>query len=193
MAPLEQLRSLLRVSGSQGIARRYFVVNGFDGALTMLGLNTGFYLSGDVDPRIVIGACLGAAIALAMSGVASAYLSESAERRRWLAGLEQAMIHDLSDSAHGTAARVVPLVIALVNGLAPLVISILIMTPLWLARAGVPLPVAPVPAAMATAFVCIFGLGVFLGRIGSTSPLWSGIKTLLIALVTMALILLVGR
>jgi VIT1/CCC1 family predicted Fe2+/Mn2+ transporter len=66
------------------------------------------------------------------------------------------------------------------------------MTPLWLARAGVALPLAPVPAAIATAFICIFGLGIFLGRIGATSPLWSGIKTLLVALVTMALILLVG-
>jgi len=192
MPPLEQLRSLLRVSSSQGIARRYFVVNGFDGALTMLGLNTGFYLSGDVDPRIVIGACLGAAIALGVSGVASAYLSESAERRRWLADLEQAMVSDLSDSAHGTAARVVPLLIALVNGLAPLLISALILTPLWLAQAGIPLPLAPLPAAIATAFACIFGLGLFLGRVAGTSRLWSGVKTLLIALATMALILLVG-
>lgn len=192
MGLFEQLRSLLRVSGSQGIARRYFVVNGFDGALTMLGLTTGFHLSGDVDTRIVIGACLGAAVALGMSGVASAYLSESAERRRWLAELEQAMIRDLSESSHGTAARVVPVLIALVNGLAPLLASAIIMTPLWLDRAGVALPAKPLPAAIATAFACIFGLGVFLGRIGETSPVWSGIKTLLIALMTMALILLLG-
>jgi predicted membrane protein (TIGR00267 family) len=192
MPPLGQLRSLLRVSGSQDIARRYFVVNGFDGALTMLGLNTGFYLSGDVDPRIVIAACLGAAIALGVSGVASAYLSESAERRRWLSELEQAMVSDLSESAHGSAARVVPLLIALVNGAAPLLISVLIIAPLWLAAAGFALPLEPVPAAIATAFACIFGLGLFLGRIGGTSALWSGIKTVLIALVTMGLILLVG-
>jgi len=172
------------------IGRRYFVVNGFDGALTMLGLTTGFYLGGDVALDVVISACLGAAVALAISGVSSAYLSEAAERRRALSELEQAMLTDLSDSAHGSAARLVPVLIALVNGAAPLLMSLLIIAPLWLARAGLVLPLAPLPAAITTAFVCIFGLGVFLGRVGGTSWLRSGVKTLLIALVTVLLILL---
>jgi hypothetical protein len=37
---------LLRISRSHGILRRYFVVNGFDGALAMLGLMRGFLVSG---------------------------------------------------------------------------------------------------------------------------------------------------
>jgi hypothetical protein len=41
-----------------------------------------------------------------------------------------------------------------------------------------------------TAFASIFGLGIFLGRVAGTSWLLSGIKTLLIALATMLLILL---
>ena len=36
------------------------------------------------------------------------------------------------------------------------------------------------------------GLGVFLGRVGRTSWLWSGVKTLLIALATVGLVLLLG-
>ncbi len=191
MRLFERFRFFLRVSRSHGIARRYFVVNGFDGALTLLGLCTGFHLSGHVSLTVVIRACLGAAIALAMSGSTSAYLSESAERRRWLAELEGAMVSDLSASSHGAAARLVPLFIAAVNGLAPLVLSLLIIGPLWLARAGIPLPLAPLPAAIATAFVCIFGLGIFLGRIGRTFWLWSGLRAVLIALLTVALILLV--
>jgi hypothetical protein len=35
-------RSLLQVSQSTAIARRYFVTNGFDGTLAMLGLIMGF-------------------------------------------------------------------------------------------------------------------------------------------------------
>ena len=188
MRSLGQVRLALRVSRSHGILRRYFVVNGFDGALTMLGLITGFHLSGDVDLGIVIPACLGAAVALGISGLTSAYLSESAERRRWLTELEEAMISDLSESAHGTAARVVPVLIALVNGLAPLLLALVIMSPLGLAVWGVPLPAAPLVAAIGTAFLCIFGLGVFLGRVGGTSWLASGIKTLSIALITVLLI-----
>jgi predicted membrane protein (TIGR00267 family) len=182
------LRFALQFSRSQDILRRYFVVNGFDGVLTMLGLLTGFYLGGATDLGIVIGVCLGAAIALGISGVTSAYLSESAERRRMLSELEQAMVSDLSESAHASAARLVPLLTGLVNGAAPVSMSLLIITPLWLARAGVDLPLPPVLCAMATALLCIFGLGVFLGRVAGTSWLWSGIKAVLIALFTIALI-----
>ena len=46
----------------------------------------------------------------------------------------------------------------------------------------------PLHAAIGVAFLCIFGLGAFLGRVGGTSWLWSGAKTVVIALVTVALI-----
>ena len=162
---------------TRGIIRRYAVVNGFDGALTMLGLLTGFSLGGDASLETV-------------SGLTSAYLSESAERRRALAELEAAMVTDLKGSSHARAARVLPWLVALVNGAAPVLVSLLIITPLWLARLGVTLPLAPLSSAIVTAFLCIFGLGVFLGQVAGTSWLWSGFKTLLIALATMLLILL---
>jgi predicted membrane protein (TIGR00267 family) len=185
---------LLRITRSHGIIRRYFVVNGFDGALTMLGLFMGFSISEPTGLPIIISACLGAAIALGVSGVSSAYISESAERRRALMELEEAMVTDLQDSYHGEAVRWVPLLIALVNGAAPLVISLLIIMPLWLARAGVSLPMPPLQAAIAVALLAIFLLGVFLGRVAGISWLRSGIRTLLVALVTAALIyLLAGR
>ena len=190
MRPLARLHLGLYLSLSRGIIRRYFVVNGFDGALTMLGLLTGFHIGGKVTLDVVIGACLGAAVALAISGLTSAYLSESAERRRSLSELEAAMVTDLSGTAHSNAVWVLPPLIALVNGIAPLLISLIIITPLWLAHAGMALPLAPLPTSIATALLCIFGLGVFLGRVGGTSWLWSGIKTLLVASVTMLIILL---
>lgn len=180
----------LQLLQSRGIIRRYFVVNGFDGAFTMLGLVTGFYLSGSRELNTIIGACLGAAIALSISGLTSAYLSETAERRRSLSELEEAMVTDLSNSTHASAARLMPLFIALVNGVSPLLLSLIIITPLWLARTGIALPLAPLPASIATAFFCIFCLGLFLGRVGGTSLLWSGIKSLLIAAATVLIILL---
>lgn len=187
---LHQASFLLRITHSRDIMRRYFVVNGFDGALTMLGLILGFLLSGTSDPTIVINVCLGAAIALGMSGLSSAYVSEAAERKRALNQLEKAMIDDLHESAHGEAARGVPLMIALVNGLAPLVMSLLILVPLFLARSGIPLPISPLYAAIVVALLIIFLLGVFLGRISGVSWLRSGIQTLLVAIVTAALIYL---
>jgi VIT1/CCC1 family predicted Fe2+/Mn2+ transporter len=100
------------------------------------------------------------------------------------------MITDLGDSAHGEAARGVPLLIALVNGFAPLAISLLILIPLMAANAGFVLPVPPLYAAVAIALLLIFLLGVFLGSIAGVSWLRSGIQTLLVAILTAALIYL---
>lgn len=183
-------RYLLRLTRTHGIVRRYFVVNGFDGALTMLGIITGFAFGAPTDLAVAINACLGAAIALGVSGVSSAWVSESAERKRALEELQAAMATDLVDSAHGEAARRVPLLIALVNGAAPLLLSLCIIFPLWLAHRGLPLPVAPLHAAILVALGLVFLLGVFLGRISGESWLLSGLQTLLVALLTAGLIYL---
>jgi len=186
---INKLTFLLHLSRSQGIARRYLVTNGFDGALTMLGLVVGFYVSAETDLAVVIGVCLAAAIALGMSGISSAYVSESVERKKELAELEEAMVTEL---AHGKAARLIPFMIALVNGLAPMVFSLLIITPLWLAQHGLPLPLDPFKASILVSFIIIFLLGVFLGRVSGVFWLWAGLRTVLVAIVTGVLIFLVS-
>ena len=190
MSLFNQVKLLLRITRTHDIARRYFVVNGFDGALTMLGLILGFIVSAPASLTVIVNVCLGAAIALGMSGVSSAYISEAAERKRALGKLEEAMVSDLHASAHGEAARLVPWLIALINGSAPLLISLLILTPIWLSNTGIPLPLSPLYSAIIVALMLTFLLGVFLGRIAGISWLRSGIQTLLVAVVTAALIYL---
>jgi VIT1/CCC1 family predicted Fe2+/Mn2+ transporter len=133
---------LLEISGSGSIFRRYLVVNGFDGALTLLGLIIGFMVSSTTDLAVILNACLAAAIALGMSGI----------------------------------------------GGAPLLISLLIITPLWLAQSGWPLPGSPLHLAIGTAAVLIFVLGVLLGRIADVSWVRSGLRTVAIAAMTITLI-----
>jgi predicted membrane protein (TIGR00267 family) len=188
-----QLAVMLRIARAQGIARRYFIVNGFDGALTMLGLISGFYGSNTVDQIVINNACLGAAIALAVSGVSSAWMSEAAEKKRELRELEAAMVADLGESVHAQAARFLPLVIGLINGLAPLLISLVIILSMQSAYLPFDVPVSPLEAALMTALVLIFLLGVFLGQIGGIFWLWAGLRTLLIAIVTIALIAMLGH
>ncbi len=190
MSLLRQVKLLLSISRTSDIARRYFVVNGFDGALTMLGMIIGFMVSATNDLTVIINTCLGAAIALGMSGLSSAYVSEVAERKRALVKLEQAMIADLGETAHGEAARWVPLWIAMVNGSAPLFISLLILLPLILSKTGLVLPLSPLHAAIIIALVLVFLLGVLLGQIAGISWLRSGLQTMLVAVITAALIYL---
>jgi predicted membrane protein (TIGR00267 family) len=183
---------LLLLGHSHAIARRYFVVNGFDGALTMLGLLMGFYVSDAVDLNTAVTACLGAAIALGMSGFSSAYLSEAAERRQEFQRLQKAMISDLSGSAPHKASIRIPLLVAAVNGVSPFIISVIIIVPLWLAQWGIVMPMEPFEVSIGFAFVMIFLLGVFLSGVSGVFWLLSGLQALLIALVTAGIIYFIG-
>ena len=184
----KRFQLLFSISRSHLIARRYFIVNGFDGALTMLGLLMGFYFSNDVELTIIITASLGTAIALSISGISSAYISEAAEKKQELKKLEDAMMTDLQETAHGEAARFMPFIIALVNGMAPLIFALIIILPLALAQWQPQLITYPIKSSMLIAFILIFFLGVFIGKISDSFWLWAGLRALLIALLTSFLI-----
>ena len=155
----------------------------------MLGLIMAFYATGDVPTPTVINACLGAAIALCISGLTSAYISESEERKKELVELERALVADLGDTEYGKASKWVPIWIALVNGFAPLLASLFIISPLWMDQLGMPLPLPPLESAIASALLAIFLLGLFLGKVSGTFWLWTGLRALLIAVVTCLIIL----
>ena len=189
---LNKKQLILHVLRARSIARRYLITNGFDGSLTMLGMVTGFYTSGMTELSVAISACLGAAVALFISGLSSAYLSEKAERQKELRELEQALLIDLKESDYGQASRYLPILVALVNGIAPLLLSLVILLPLFFAEQLHALPSSPFINAIVVALICIFSLGVFLGKISKTFWLWSGLRTLIIAIVTVAIILFFG-
>ncbi len=187
------LNRLIKVTNSQGIARRFFVTNGFDGALTMIGLFMGFYLSEGATVAVAAQAGIGAAIALFMSGSTSAYISESAEREKEITELESAMSKDLSNSLHGQAARLIPFWVAMVNGLSPLLIALFIMTPLWLTLGGFVLPGNVFVWVISLSAFVIFVLGIYLSTISRQHWLLSGIKSLFIAAATLMVILLLDK
>jgi predicted membrane protein (TIGR00267 family) len=189
---LRKIYELVAISKSHDIARRYFVVNGFDGALTTLGLLVGFYISKNVDITVSVTACLSAAIALAMSGFSSAYISETAERKREFRELQSAMISDLSESPHAKVSVWMPIMIAITNGLSPLLLSLIIIIPLLLNLFGYSMPINPFLAAIGIAFFLIFLLGVFLANVSGTFWLFSGLQTLVIAAITTGLIYLIS-
>jgi len=186
---LAYIRFLINLTHAHKIFRRYFVTNGFDGALTTLGLIIGFYSAPQVAVSVVVSACMGAAIALAVSGFASAYISEAAEREKELKELERSLSKDLEGSAQGKAARIVPFIVALVNGLAPFSLAMLIILPLLFAKAGFKFWLSTLEFSIVIAFFLIFLLGAFLGKISGSFWLWSSLRTLVIAAVTAAIIL----
>lgn len=133
LSRIMRFRKYLRIAGVAGISRRYFVINSFDGAMTMLGIILGANASGPADPKFVLGAGLGASFAMAISGLSGAYLAEQAERGRRLRGLRRAMLSDLRRSVHVKASSIASVWAALVDGSSPAIAAALSMIPYALA------------------------------------------------------------
>ena len=114
------------------IARRYFVSNGFDGALTGVGVTVGAYLSGIDDGVTVVSLGLGAAVGLTTSGVWSVWEIERAEMRAEIQETEDAMLADLSDTQVEREKMSNQVVNALMSGLGPLLGLVIPLLPFLL-------------------------------------------------------------
>lgn len=97
-ARLRRLRRALEHEDVRSISRRYFISNGFDGALTSVGVTVGAYLSGIADGLTVFSIGIGAAIGLGTSGVWSVWEIERAEKQAELARVERAMLTNLDET-----------------------------------------------------------------------------------------------
>ena len=188
---LQKLRGLLEIAEVGDIARRYAAMNAFDGILTTIGILMGSFSARVTEPRIVLSTGLATAMAMGVSGLWGAYLTESAERKRSLDELELMTLSDLSATRLGRASRVAVVVVALVDGLAPALAALAILSPFFVAWL-LPSVYAPYYVSVGGALLALFGLGAFLGSISKDRLLVSGLKTVCAGLVCVGLSLLLG-
>ena len=188
-----KFKTYLRVTGADSISRRYFVMNSFDGAMTMLGVIVGAWASGSVNPKVIIGIGLGASLAMGISGFSGAYMAERAERKRRLNKLKRAMLTDLGNTMHGKASRFALVWTALVDAISPFMAAIISMLPFFFASANlIPANTAAVVSVILIMSM-IFSLGMFLGRISKENMLLSGARTLAAGILTAVITALVAR
>src|SRR3989338_2586241 len=121
-----------KILSIDAIARRYIAMNGFDGVLAILGIVISSFIAGIVDARLIITVCLGAAIAMAVSGVWGAYMAEAAERKKELKELEESMLTKLKKTKIGKAGDFASWVIALIDGAAPFISAIFVILPFFI-------------------------------------------------------------
>jgi hypothetical protein len=79
MKLLEKIRRYIRISGVAPIGRKYFIMNAFDGATTILGIGVGAYVVEIANEFWVILSGLGATLAMGLSGFAGSYMTKEAE------------------------------------------------------------------------------------------------------------------
>lgn len=189
---LEELQTYNQIIGIAEIARRYFAMNAFDGVLTTIGVLAGSYLAGVRDLSIPIRTGIATSIAMGISGLWGAYLTETAERRRELTELERISLIDQSGTSIGRASRFAVVVVSLVDGFAPAMAALIVLIPLFLGDliGNVVLSYA---LAGGLALLGLFGLGIFLGVVSEEKNLLAyGMKTLLAGLAAIAINFLMG-
>jgi len=162
---LGTFRSYIKVARASAIARRYFVMNAFDGALTILGVIVGAFMAREADPKVIIGAGVGASLAMGVSGAWGAYMAERAERRRSLRDLENQMFKNLEGSILDKASRAAALWIALVDGLSPALAAAIPLIPFAMVLTHI-IPIETgLIASLTLNLFTLFTLGVFLGKV----------------------------
>jgi len=183
---LDRLQEYNRITGTAEIARRYLAMNAFDGVLTIIGVLVGSYVAGVRDPMVVIRTGVATSIAVGVSGLWGAYLTESAERGRELDELECVTLTDLAETKIGRASRFAAVAVSIVDGLAPFVASLIVLIPFFLAFL-IDNVLLVYGLSAAVGLMSLFGLGLFLGRISGRNVVAYGLRTLVAGLVSIGL------
>ena len=189
---LERLRRLDQLANITEIARRYFAMNAFDGVLTIIGVLMGNLMAGVEEPRIVISTGLATCIAMGVSGLWGAYLTESAERKRELKELQEITLTDHSDTRIGRASRSAVVVVAIVDGLSPFAAAMIALFPFFIAETFPQIDYVYYTA-IGLALLTLFALGAYLGRISRENMLLYGIRTIIAGLISILISYLLGE
>ena len=156
------------------IARRAFVNNAFDGALTLLGILMGNVILGEIQPQTIISTGLSACLAMGVSGSFGRYFSERAESKRTVKQIEDYMFTDLTGSSIERESQRKVLIISLVDGLSPALAAIIPLAPFFLVQAALLVLTTAVIASFILVFLVLFVLGLFLGRISDENMILHG-------------------
>jgi predicted membrane protein (TIGR00267 family) len=175
---MDLLKALKELKDEE-IARRYFIMNSFDGALTILGIVIAVYISGKHDSGLIIISSLGAAVAMAISGIWGAYSIERAERLRGLKELERHLMADLEETEIKKKVNATTILVALVDGLSPMLATLLIISPFFSSQLGLIGPESAFYYSVAIVVIILFLLGALVGHVAKEDRIKSGAKMVL--------------
>ena len=172
------------ISDVGSITRRYFVMNAFDGALTMLGVVIGAYIAGVLEPMPIITAAIAGSIAMGASGMSGAYMTEKAERTKKLKDLENSMLTDMKDSLHDKSHKFATVFAAIVDGVSPAIAAITVASPFIIARFEFITIHTAFIACIALTLIILLVLGIYLAKISDENMIKYGLQMLAVGCIT---------
>lgn len=170
------------------IAERYLIMNGFDGALAILGVVIGSYIAGVSDVKIILSTGFGASLAMGISGALGAFMAEKAQRIRNIKELEQAMFTNLKNSIINRASIVAVIYVALIDAISPIITASIALFPFILSFYGFLSLRNAIIASVILNMSVLFILGIFLGRISKSNMITQGALMVLAGIVTLLLL-----
>lgn len=185
-----KVKVYLRITKASGIARRYFVMNGFDGAMTVFGIVLGSWIAGVSRSEIIVLAGLGACLAMGFSGFFGALMAEKAERERRLKEMEAATNNNV-DPIHYEAARFVTFYVAFIDGLSPVLTATISLTPFILVSARLMLIWNAYVISLTLSLATLFLLGIYLGKVAKENGWLYGVAMLTVGAFTALIVFLI--
>jgi predicted membrane protein (TIGR00267 family) len=188
---LKRLKFNFALTKSGAIARRYFVIGAFDGALTILGVILGAYVTeGHVHPdlakHLILGAGFAGGIALAVSSTVGAYEAERVEHMLSHKSLEKAMLRPV-EGTRKDAIRVSIGISAMAHGVAPLLAAFVPLIPFFFMPLG-----TAVVTAIGMTIGFLFVLGAYLGSLMKEMIFYTGLRFVIAGLGTAIVLILIG-
>ena len=183
---LYKIKQFNKIAEIDEIARRYFTMNSFDGILMILGILIANFFASVTNSKIIITTSIGAMVAVAISGMWGAYLTESAERKGKIKKLEKSVGLSFKKTPIHYAHRFATISLALIDGLSAALAALIIISPFFFINIELAYYVS-----IGIAFFILFLLGVFLGKIGKSNLIISGLKFLSAGIVCSIILFLI--
>ncbi len=161
---VRRIRLIMSLTETSGIARRYFALNAFDGALIGLGAIFGFYISGMYDYRVVLLTIMAIAVGSAISGFSGAFISEKLEQEARVKRLEEAILTNLKDSIHYQASLTSSIIVSIINGVSSLISIFSVSAPYVICIYLSLSEVVGILSSITSFFAVLTILGYFFGR-----------------------------
>jgi predicted membrane protein (TIGR00267 family) len=188
MARTDSIRSRIKMAVEMHdllpIARRYFVIGAFDGALTIMGVILGAYAAGALTRNLVLVAGSATGIALSISSAVGAYEAERIESTIQHKEIERAMLSTV-EGTRKESAKIGNLASAFVHGVAPLIAALVPLIPFFF----MPELDAMVMAIVIT--ICfLFVMGAYLGSLMKEMIFYTGLRFVAAGLITAIIVFL---
>lgn len=175
----KKIRKILEIYGLHDIARRYFIINSFDGIILVLSIFLIFFISGYFSRILVIKTVLATSFGASLSGFIGAYFSEISERKHYRKKYERLLLRSLKETIIQRYEKYAAILMSLIEGLSPIIFAILALLPIFL----IPNITLSILFGM---LVCIFEIifiGYFLSNIAGERKIETILKLLFVSII----------